>query len=158
MYPELGWNELFVLICFSVFELHLIWKSAWHKERLKQFGICGLILSRYIRMKSVMMSRKEEQTFVVYHSSFLKSIEMIRELHIYCPNISEVWYWNVDKHILGECRGHSMDICIHTCNILVFCHEGGTSTEQKAKKEISEQTVLTHYWEPGVSEQQIVWR
>lgn len=38
-----------------------------------------------------------------------------------------------------------MDMCMHTCITLVFCHEGGTSIEQKEKKEISEQTILTHY-------------
>lgn len=58
---------------------------------------------------------KEEQTFMVYQSSFLKTIGMIRELYIYCPNISQVWYLKWEpKHILGGRRGHGMDMCIYT--------------------------------------------
>lgn len=159
VYPEFGWNELFALVCFSVFELYLIWKGVWHKERLKQFGSLRLsFVWIYQDEKCYDVMREEEQTFMLYQSSFLRSIGMIRELYVSCPNISEVWYLKWEpKHILGGCRGYSMDMCMHTCITLVFCHEGGISIEQKEKKEISEQTILTYYWEPVASEQWIVW-
>lgn len=72
---------------------------------------------------------------------------MMGELCIYCRNISEVRYLEWEpRHILGGCRGRSVNTYIHTCIAFLYCREGGTSTKQKEKKrEIIEQIILACY-------------
>lgn len=163
VYPELGWNELSVLVCFSVFELCLIWKGVWHKERLKQFGSLWLsFIQIYQDEMCYNVIREEEQTFMVYQSSFLRrALEWSENytftfihLHFTVLTFQKFDIWNGYLNIFWEDAEDIAWICVCIqCLTLVFCHEGGTSTKQKEKKEISEQTIFTHYWE-----QQIVWR
>lgn len=144
MYPELGCNELFVLVWFYVLGLYLIWKSVWHKERLKQFGSLWLRFVQIYQDGKYYDVVKEEQVF-------WRALEWLRNVSVRTFTVLAEKFdtWNGNLNIFWE---DIEWICVY-----IHAWHSALSWGRHLHWAEGEKGDQWTDWDPVVSEQQIVW-